>query len=340
MRRPLLISHDLSYSGAPVALLALAKALQRLGEDPVVAPLAGGPLAGQFRASGVEIATRIDPAAVSFVIANTFLSVPMALRFKRPGTPVAAWIHESAYFFRILNIAPESCGLQDLDVVLAPSKFQLIELAPFLHPGRAYQLRNVVRQDAFRPAGDEAMIAVCGQWEVRKGQAQLLDLTRRSGANVRFKFIGADRPGEHADADAALSKHVFLGPVDPDKAKLEIARAGALVSCAEAETQNLCAIEALMAGRPVLLSDIDAHRSLARLVPNVVLFDRNSARSFGEGFAKLTEAMPDEALARSASTAASALFGEAAFDRRLADIVTLLGEDAGSAAVVERYQDR
>jgi len=340
MRRPLLISHDLSYSGAPVALLALAQALKRLGEDPVVAPLANGPLAAKFRESGIEIATRIDRAGVSFVIANTFLSVPMALRFKRPGTPVAAWIHESAYFFRILNIAPEKCGLQDLDVVLAPSTFQLVELAQLLRPGSAYQLRNVVRQDAFRPPGDEALLAVCGQWEARKGQAQLLDLVRRSGVSVRFKFIGAERPVGHADAGVPPSPHLFLGPIDPDEAKLQIARSGALVSCAEAETQNLCAIEALMAGRPVLLSDIDAHRSLASLVPNVVLFDRNSAQSFGEGLAQLAEAMPDEALARSASVAAKALFGEAAFDRRLADIVRILGGGVDAVAAVERYQDR
>jgi glycosyltransferase involved in cell wall biosynthesis len=128
--------------------------------------------------------------------------------------------------------------------------------------------------------------------------------------------------------------------VDPDRAKLEIATSGALVSCAEAETQNLCAIEALMAGRPVLLSDIDAHRSLASLVPNVILFDRTSAQSFGEGLAKLAAAMPDEALARGASTAARAVFGEAAFDRRLADIVKILGEGAGAVAAVEHYQDR
>jgi len=339
MRRPLLISHDLSYSGAPVALLALAKALQRLGENPIVAALAGGPLGAKFLESGIEFATSINRADISLVIANTILSVPAALRFKRSGTPIAAWIHESAYFFRILNIAPQKYGLQHLDVVLAPAKFQLVELAPFLRSGSAYQLRNMVRQDSFRLPGDESMIAVCGRWEARKGQAQLLDLARRSATTCQFKFIGADRPAGYADHDMSPARHMFLGPVDPDKAKMEIARSCALVSCAEAETQNLCAIEALMAGRPVLLSDIEAHRVLANLVPNVILFDRKSPQSFLEGYAKLRDAIPDEDLANKASAVAKALFGAEAFDRRLTDIMKILRTDVRPAARIERYQD-
>ena len=339
MRRPLLISHDLSYSGAPVALLALAKSLQRLGESPVVASLAGGPLAAMFVESGIEISTKVDPASVSFVIANTVLTVHRALRFKRFGIPVAAWIHESAYTFVHLNISPQECGLQDLDVVLAPAAFQLTELEPFLRHGSAYQMRNLVRQDSFRPPGDESMIAVCGRWEARKGQAQLMQLVERSAAICRFKFIGAERPAEYPEAGAPASQHVFTGPLVPDRAKAEIAKCGALVSCAEAEAQPLCPIEALMAGRPVLLSDIDAHRTLASLIPNVLLFDRKSPQSYIEGYAKLRDAMADEAAANSASAIARSLFGEAAFDRRLADILKVLRRDAGSADAVDHFQD-
>jgi glycosyltransferase involved in cell wall biosynthesis len=183
------------------------------------------------------------------------------------------------------------------------------------------------------------MIAVCGRWEIRKGQAQLIDLVQRSAAICRFKFIGAERPAEYPDAGALASRHVFTGPIDPDRAKAEIARSSALVSCAEAEAQPLCPIEALMAGRPVLLSDIDAHRTLASLIPNVFLFDRKSPQSFFEGYAKLRDAMPDEELASRASAITKGLFGEAAFDRRLIDIMKVLRMEAGSAAAVEHFQD-
>jgi glycosyltransferase involved in cell wall biosynthesis len=339
MRRPLLISHDLSYSGAPIALLALANALKRLGEDPLVVALSGGPLAVTFLESGFEIGNRIDPAGISFVIANTIISVPTALQFKRFRIPVAAWLHESDYFFRHLQISPAQQGLGELDLVLTPASFQIRQLQEFLPPGGAYQLRNVVRQSWFRPAADESMFAVCGQWELRKGQTQLLELARHAQANCRFKFIGARPPPGGFIDPATTSLHRFLGPIDSEAAKREIARCDALVSCAEAEVQPLSAIEALMAGRPALLSDIEAHRALARLIPNVFLFDRLSPDSFHAGISGLRLAAADTARAREASAKARELFGEPAFDRRLAEILRVLRKEEASGVQVARLQD-
>ena len=341
MPRPLLISHDLSLSGAPIALLELAKALQRLGENPIVVSLFDGPLAKIYLESGIAIArtTKINPFDISFVIANTFISVPTALRFKKYGTPIAAWIHEPEYYLREQEISPQTLGLHELDVSLAPAKFQLIELEPFLRPGSAYQFRNMVRQHWFRLPGDESMLAVCGDWQTRKGQAQLLELVRRSDTRCRFKFIGATRPNSDPDADIGAASHAFLGLIDPERAKIEIAKSGALVSCATYEVQPLSAIEALMAGRPVLLSGIAAHRELARLVPNVYLFDQSSPQSFREGYARLRDAMPDVELASRASGVANALFGQSAFDRRLADILKVLGAGGSLLAGIKHYQD-
>src|SRR3981081_2904362 len=140
MRRPLLISHDFSYSGAPIALLTLAKSLKRLGEHPIVVALNSGPLRSHFLESGIELAEKVEPASGGFVIANTVVSVPAALQFKKFGVPVAAWIHESMYFFKSLRISPDDCGLKNLDVVLAPSKFQLDEFEPFPTESCTYHL--------------------------------------------------------------------------------------------------------------------------------------------------------------------------------------------------------
>jgi glycosyltransferase involved in cell wall biosynthesis len=339
MRRPLLISHDLTRSGAPVQLLALARALKRCGEDPLVVPLRGGPLEQRFRAEGIELTSQVDPATISFVIANTVLSVPEALRLKRFGILVAAWLHESAYFFRIVNVTPQQCGLPGLDIVLVPEMFQVRDLAPFLPPGRSYQLRTLVRQEWFRPPGGDATLAVCGQWEVRKGQARLLELARNAQPPCRFKFIGAAGPGpDHPDV-AGGAEHVYAGSLEPEASRREIALSAALVSCAEAEVQPLSVVEALMAGRPALLSDIDAHRAVAERIPNVVLFDRASPQSFLAGYARLREAIADVQAGREASAAAVALFGEAAFDRRLAGILKVLRREEVPGAEVDRMQD-
>jgi glycosyltransferase involved in cell wall biosynthesis len=338
VRRPLLISHNLSYSGAPIALLAMAKALRRLGEQPLVVSLADGPLRSYFQEARIEVADRVNPAAIAFVLANTIVSVPAALQFKQFGVPVAAWIHESLYFFRLLQASPNDCGLKDLDLVFTPSRFQIEELQPFLSANAAYQLRNTVRQEWFRPAGSDSLYAVTGQWEQRKGQAELLVLAQGSARNCRFKFIGACQPDQFRHSTTGL-QHQFLGAIGPEQARLEIAKSAAIVSCAAAEVQNLSAIEALIAGRPALLSDIPPHRSLSSLVPNVFLFNRSSQQSFNEGLERLLDAVPDLEAAEKASRIAKALFGEAAFDQRLGELLGVIRARGRPDSSVKQFQD-
>jgi len=339
MRRPLLVSFDLSRSGAPIALLALAGALKRLGERPLVTTLYDGPLAQHFRDAGIEVRHDVDPREISFVIANTALSIPTALRFKPLGHLVAAWLHEAAYFFRAIGVSPQQCGLPRLDYALLPALFQARELAAYLPDRRSYQLRNVVEQVNFRPGPGDTTLAVCGQWEPRKGQARLLELARDVVPRCRFKFIGAERAAAPDDAGHGDAAHLFLGSMDPEAARAEIARSDGFVSCSTAEVQPLSALEALMAGRPALLSDIDAHRAIAERIPNVVLFDRSSPRSFALGLARLRAARDDVAEGERARAAAAALFGQDAFDARVAKILQLLQTKNGPADDIARMQD-
>jgi len=340
MRRPLLLSHDLTRTGAPIALLALSEALGRLGERPLLAALYGGPLESRFRDAGIEFVTLdVDPRAVSFVIANTALSIPAALRLKRFGLVVAAWLHEAAYFFRVVGVTPQQCGLPRLDYALLPAEFQALELSPYLPEGRSYQLRNLVRQENFRLGTGDATLAVCGQWEPRKGQERLLELARDVLPACRFKFIGPERADAHEGARGGDVPHSFLGSLEHETARAEIARSDGLVSCSDAEVQPLSALEALMAGRPALLSDIDAHRAIAERIPNVVLFDRSSRRSFALGLDRLRAVIHDVAAGERSRIASIALFGQAAFDARVAAILRLLQSNDGSAVHIARTQE-
>ncbi len=340
-RAPALLTHDLSFSGAPLALLALAKALRRLGLRPRVVPLAGGPLAAVFAQAGIDLVPRVNPASVSYVIANTVLTVPTALQFKPKGVPVAAWIHETTYVFQTLKVHPPACGLHLLDTVLMPARFQFQDFASLIPAERIYQMRNCVRQEWFRPPAGDPTYAVTGPWELRKGQARLVDLAREAGATCRFKFIGADRaPAIDRYIGAGAGQHLFTGKIAPEVARLQIARSAAFVSCSEAEVQPLSVVEAVMAGRPALLSDIAAHRALAQDLPNVFLYDRTSPASFADGLRRLRAAVPDEAAGREASAQAHALFSESAFDLRLAALQPLLRGESTATGQPAALQDR
>ena len=93
----LLVSHQLDYSGAPIALLELAKCLLRLKHSVSISSLKIGPLLTEFAKSGVK---KFDSSKNSsdnydLIIANTVHSVPPSLNFMKSSKKVLAWIHES-----------------------------------------------------------------------------------------------------------------------------------------------------------------------------------------------------------------------------------------------------
>ena len=83
------------------------------------------------------------------------------------------------------------------------------------------------------------------------------------------------------------------------------------------ETQNFAAIEALLARRPVLLSDIPAHRELKRLVPDLLLFDAGDFASFEKGTSALAEQWIDHDLRARLQANARQFFGRQVFDARV-----------------------
>lgn len=139
---------------------------------------------------------------------------------------------------------------------------------------------------------------------------------------LRYKFIGASIPGGLAIGDHA--GHRYLGPIHPASARREIARATSLVSAAETEVQPLTVIESILAGRPALLSDIPAHRILAREFPNAFLFDRRDPTSFAMGWHRMQASLLGRESALSGRAIAKKRYGGDAFEGRLADLLRSL----------------
>ena len=176
--------------------------------------------------------------------------------------------------------------------------------------------------------------------KLRKGQARSLELAARSAANCRFKFIGADRPPGRAPDDPAISRHRFLGPMSPDDAKLEIARSGAL--CELRRSRGPAAIrDRGIDGQEGPYSCPTSTRTgmLAALMPECFPVRPDIAAKLRRRYSKVRSAIADEEVARRASETAQALFGQAAFDRRLRDVLRVLRKESGPGAEVERYQD-
>jgi glycosyltransferase involved in cell wall biosynthesis len=317
--RVLLISHQLDYSGAPLALLELARALREAGHEVHFTSLGPGPLGGEFVASGVR---PFQPGGrpIDLVIANTVVSVPAALALAPSADRVLAWIHETGFFFRILRASPRDYSLDRLRYAAFPARFQVDEFARWMPAAERLQLRNCVRMPPADMGAATPDHYVCsGRWEARKNQARLLELARALPAAPTIWFVGADRP-----PNLPPGGHRFLGTLSPGEAKRAIAGCRAIISASLAEAQPLAAIEATMAGRPALLSDIPAHRELKQAIADIVLFDPRSVESFVDGFAAIEAQSVDPAVRRRLQEAAQRVFGPQGFAENVRQVLARL----------------
>ncbi|GAB4058092.1 hypothetical protein [Uliginosibacterium sediminicola] len=312
----LLLSHQLDYSGAPIALLRLAEALIGQGHRVSLLSKQDGPLGIEFVKCGVQ-ATDSNLAQYDLYFANTFLMVPLALELAPSEDKILAWIHESRAFFRLYGRDETQYGLSRLKRALFPSKFQIEEYRTLMPDCELRQLRNQVSMTGIQRSNSFAdFFAVSGAWEPRKNQAGLLKLIDSAGLDIKLNFIGTGKP-----PSIPCAQHHYFGQVSALEAKRIIAGSCGLISAAINETQNLAAIESILVGHPVLLSSIPAHQELQELIPSVVLFDATDAASFAEGFASVTRLKSDSAHLDEGRDQAERYFGKAAFSEALSPLI-------------------
>jgi hypothetical protein len=130
----LFVSHDLSWSGAPLILLQVAKWCMERGFFVVVMSPADGPLRQEFADAGVPVI--VDPLITtgheSFtdfahefdcVVATTIFSAPVVQAVQKAGIPHFWWIHEGRVAEDyIANDATMRKALTLADQIITPTR--------------------------------------------------------------------------------------------------------------------------------------------------------------------------------------------------------------------------
>ena len=173
----LLLTHQLDYSGAPIALLRLAETLVYQGHSISLGTFKAGPLGVEFEKLGAQ---QFHPSLAKnydLYFANTFQTVPAALNMAPNSNKVVAWIHESRDFFQLYGFDEKKCRFSDLKHAFFPSNFMLEEYRDLMPNCKLEQLRNLVTMDDVKRNPDyQEHFSVTGTWEPRKNQATLIKL--------------------------------------------------------------------------------------------------------------------------------------------------------------------
>ena len=295
-RDVLLISHDLSLSGAPIMLSHLAKWCKAQGLGVVVMSPVDGPLRETFMQADVPII--VDPLLAtgydaftrfgrqlpikshrSFtkfardfdcIVASTIFAAPLIRDAHAESIPHIWWIHEGLvgdHFLKKYSVLPAVLGLAGLIVI--PDKFSRsiyqafakrdIRVLPYGIPDVDHE--STTRRES--PVGPLRFLLL-GTIEQRKGQKILLEALRHLPSEVlqRSEFFIVGRPQDaklaaEVRAAAEASSHLrFRETVTHSDALALIHEADIMVCASWDETGPLTVIEAMALGKAILSTKV------------------------------------------------------------------------------------
>jgi GT2 family glycosyltransferase/glycosyltransferase involved in cell wall biosynthesis len=280
----LFVSHDLTWSGAPLICFELAKWCKEHGHFVTAMSPEDGPLRRKFIEAGIPLI--VDPLIIrehsSFtqfarefgcVIANTIFGAPVVRTLKAEGVPHIWWIHEGDVAKHFLHKDADlraALGLADLIVTPDTRSSQLYQ--PFTNRAiRVLQdgtpdVSAIIPPRAAKTRDDHVNFLLLATIEQRKGQQVFLDALRKLPEEIlqksRFRIVG--RPNDvvlSAEIERSARDSAYLSyqeSVPHEEALMLIRDTDVVVSASWDETGPLILMEALALGKPILSTTVGA----------------------------------------------------------------------------------
>lgn len=291
----LLVSHELSLSGAPIILAHLAKWCRANGIFVVVMSPVDGPLRETFRdadiplivdpllATGYEMFTkfghgfpvRSHQSFIKFargfdtIVASTIFAAPLIRDAQIAGLPSVWWIHEGLVGDHFLKKYPRLGNIFEMaDVIATPNEESRRIYQPFtshrilLWP---YGIPDVpVAMKAIQSEKKRVRFLLLGTVEPRKGQQTFVRAVRQLPRDVRerseFLIVGRPHDAHLAEEVRAAAKSVshlrYQESIPHANAMALIHGADVMVCASSDETGPLTLIEGMALGKPVLSTPV------------------------------------------------------------------------------------
>ena len=306
-----LVTPDLNYMGAAIASLQLVKYFSSINCEVLVCAR-DGDSKNDFKKAGAKIQSDTTTffTDCDLYIGNTVFAMDVIVDNKIPLEKIFMWVHET------LTVAYELPTLQkskQIKSIICVSQFQIEDYKSVFPNASYFHLRNCVDFNKTVVNSTSSSFAVVGPWMWNKNQQGLLDIIKFLSLDLSINFIGTQNPG-------FVNEHNFWGSVNLSTSRNLISNSYGYISASKLETQNLSAIEAILSGIPVLLSNIPAHQELKSLIPEIILFDIDDPQSFYSGYLKMLEQKKNPVILETNRNLAMQYFGWDAFSHKCAQI--------------------
>jgi O-antigen biosynthesis protein len=308
----LFVSHDLSWSGAPLILFQIAKWCKEQGFFVTAMSPKDGPLREEFLEADIPLV--VDPLIVtehpSFtafaqefdcVVASTIFSAPVVRAAKSAEIPHLWWIHEGRVAEHYLDTdAALQRALRVADMIVTPDTRSSQVYQPFAdRPVRVLSYGIPDPSPKFesttRSRKKSIEFLLLGTIEHRKGQQVLVEALGKLPDDVlqkaHFRIVGrAHDPVIVEEAKAAGQKFPHLSyedGVSPDAALALIRDTDVVVCSSWDETGPLILMEALALGKPILSSNVGSVAEYLSHEEKGLFFSPGDADALARGIVRM-----------------------------------------------------
>ena len=288
-KRALILSHELTMTGAPIVLVSAVPVLRSMGyEVLVLGPSDGGSL-HLFLDAGASVITRSSCRNVSdawgmalcadFVIVNTVVMARAVRALSGTAVPVLWWLHDAfAGYPHIAHQIPTQLG-ENVRVYSVGSHAANamhavrpeFEIRPLIYGLPDYAAENFVRTDLGYNRG-RPLFATVGSFERRKGHDIFCKAIRLLPPEVRekasFLFVGQAADKEMMDSVRALTADYpenvyYCKRLTRDEIKSLMEQCTGLVCASRDDPMPTFVTEGLIFGKPSIVSE---HTGTAGLI--------------------------------------------------------------------------
>ncbi len=348
MAKILVITHQLSHTGAPIVLLDMMKILKEDGHEMEMISLLDGSLRPEVEALGVSIRiqdrflNQIDDfliriEKVDFVIVNTLLGYEAIHLLKYTKKPVFWWLHEGEHFFEYFKtVVPDLKNLpQNIRVYSVSSYVQKVVQrrydlwTPILFFG-VHDLKSEIESEQgerpglsfenWDPGHKKVRYLTIGVYGEVKGQdfavQTIISLSEEQRRDGLFVFCGEEEEGKvdprifGSVKEAADSfSEVKHIPRQEHRDLLQLMREiDYLLVPSRMEPFSAVACEAMMLERPVILSDVCGVADVLENEKNAFLFPSEQVEALKETLVRSMKQRRDEKAYRDMCTKARKVY--------------------------------
>lgn len=280
-RKILMLSHQMSRTGAVVALFKMAKILKKVGNEVMVLSVEEGPMQKDFQENNIEVVVcgkyflypeGLKKIAMKYdvVVANTILNFPATIILNGTRVKVIWWIHEhQAYFDYGKGEIPNPYTFASNIIVCAAGKYvQKIIANNFSYTSKCLdvgiedvgQCERLEKEDI----SNRAKFLVVGTFGLEKGQDIVLEALQKMPTHVHQQ-VQVVMVGDFNGKDEKLFQKLDMFSKKKDSLVLhdimeqeELHKLYKKVDCvivpSRNETLSMVGVEAMMHKIPIIVS--------------------------------------------------------------------------------------